>query len=376
MDVITRRRFIRFCASLYTASIFRDATATPVAPAFLKTSLGQEYANATAKAISPDGKRLCLEDWRESGYPLHVVETDSWRTIYRGRFKDRVLFASFFSDSRALYVEGPGGAGEHAFWWGVVDLADGRHIEGKQSEDFKLGGIRPISAAFDRQLLIFRYTQPYQTQTVELIELPSYREMAKTPYATEPREPRRHSFDVALSNDFGFGISADRNILAYSFDHTLVSRRTKDLQLLWTRQIEPGMYAHNVVVSAGGERVAAALTDNGFSYLQKMYCVAVYDGKNGNEVAKLPISGTDGIAISPDGKLVAAVERVYSKGKVSPTIHIHDLSTGEKLTTLTHDVIKSGRHQFLEAGCTVSFNSDGKYLITSGMVTNIWRLGE
>jgi hypothetical protein len=78
------------------------------------------------------------------------------------------------------------------------------------------------------------------------------------------------------------------------------------------------------------------------------YCVAVYDGKNGDEVAKLPISGTEGIALSPDGKLIAAVERVYSKGKALPTIHIHDVSTGEKLASLTHDVIKSGAHQFLD----------------------------
>jgi len=380
IDMLTRREFICLCASACVVSRYRDAIVALALPVSLKTSLAQEYAKATEYAVSPDGKMICLEDWGERRYPLRVVEIGSWRTIFKGRFRNRITFASFFSNNSALFVRGPGDRFEKAFWWDILNLADGQHLEHKQPQDVVMvGGTEQIAALSASRLLVFRYTsRPYLTQTVELIELPDYRELAKVPYATEPREPRRRELNIELSKDFGFGVSDDRSTLAYSFDHTLLSRRTKDLQLLWERKTGFATYAQKVAVSAHGDRIAAAFSDNSISHLQKEYCVVVYDGKDGKEVAKLPITGTDGIAISPDGKLVATVELVYGKGYASPTVHIHEVSTGNEVAKLTHDVIKSRRHQWLEseAGCRVRFTSDGKYLITSGMTTKVWKLGE
>ena len=185
----------------------------------------------------------------------------------------------------------------------------------------------------------------------------------------------RHSLasrDVAaailLSNDMGFGVSDDRKFLAYSFDHTLLCRRMSDLQIIWTRQLK--LFAPKVVVSASGSHVAAAFTD-----FKNEYNLAVYDGNTGKELTRLPVKGTDGIALSPDGKLVAVVERSIGKDHVAiPKINIYEVASGQQLASVTHDQISSGRRQFLESGCTVSFTSDGKYLITSGMLTKVWSL--
>ena len=220
--------------------------------------------------------------------------------------------------------------------------------------------------------------KPYRTETLALVEFPELREIAKVPYATQPREPQRRKGNFELSNDFGFGVSDNRKILAYSFDHILLCRRTEDLGVLWTRRVEPQLNAYKVVVSAGGSHVAAAIADGGFTPAeQHSSYIAVYEGKTGADVARLLRSGTEGIALSPDGKFIAVVAREHGdKGELVPTVYIHDVQSGQKLASVAHGRVKSGRRQFLEAGCTVAFTSDGKYLVTSGMGTKVWRFGD
>jgi len=367
--MISRRDIIRLCASLWAAPLIGSISLSSIVLPSLKAILAKEFPKSTVRAISPDGTRLCLEDWSERGYPLRVLETASWRTIYTGHFRCRSYFSSFFVDGQALFVAGPGGAGENATWWDVVDLASGEHLERRHPFHLHQGNDGLISTAFDRNLLVMQTNSSGVHETLALIEFASQQEILKVPYATQTREPRRRSGNLEPANDFGYGISDDRKILAYSFDHVLLCRRMSDFQILWTRQLESNLVALPVVVSASGRHVAATLTD-----FKNEYNLAVYDGKTGTELARFPIKGIDGVALSPDGKLVAIVERVYSKGKILPTIHIYDVSTGERLASLTHDTIKRGRHQFLEAGCAVNFTSDAKYLITSGMATRIWSL--
>jgi len=273
-------------------------------------------------------------------------------------------------------LEGPGARGEHSYWQAVVDLPSGERLERKHPLDSSQAE-RVRAATTGRTILITHYNSKLGiTETVALIEFPSLREIAEVPYATQPRDPQRRSGDLEISSDFGFGVSDDRKILAYSFDNVLLCRRIEDLNLLWTRQIEPQVYAWHVAVSGRGTHVAVAVSDRGFSYLQHKYYIGIYDGQTGEELARLPLSGTDGIALSPDGKLVAVVELALGRGgAVSPTVHIHGVLSGQRLASVVHDQIKSGRRQLLEAGCTVAFTADDKYLVTSGRATKVWKLG-
>ena len=135
-----------------------------------------------------------------------------------------------------------------------------------------------------------------------------------------------------------------------------------DLHILWTRQLK--LFAPKLVVSASGSHVAAAFTD-----FKNEYNIAVYDGKTGTELTRLPLKGIDGIALSPDGKLVAVVKRSIGKDRVAvPTINIYKYGIWATTGFSGHMTeLRGGRRQFLESGRTVSFTSDGKYMVTSGM---------
>jgi WD40 repeat protein len=384
MATFSRRDVVRWFGSVLTPLCVRGLSGSPAAPSSVKLSLAREFPKSSMRAVSPNGTNLCVEDWNERGYPLRVLEIGDWTAIYTGRFDSRALAVSFFSDGKTLLVQAMAsvagktcgvGKGNCAHDDIILDLRSGERTERVTPfGDLSTGDhYYPLA---DKILLVARFeAKPYQTQTLALTELPSRREIAKVPYATGPRKPRPIVSGIALSTEYGFAISDDRKTLVYSFDDVLVARNTEDLAVMWTQRIELDLKAYNVVVSAHGSHVAAAIADNTFPHLQHASYVAVYDGKDGSDVTRLPQNGTEGIALSPDGKFIAVVRgEAGTKGEVVPTVHIHELPSGRRLTSVVHDRIKSGRHQRLEAGCSVAFTSDGKYLITSGMATRVWRI--
>ncbi len=365
--MVSRRALLRSCAPLAALFSVRKLAAEPEAPS-LKLSLAQEFTHSRMVALSPDGTKLCLEDWQARGYPLRVVETDTWRTTYTDRFQSRVLDASFFPDSQALFLQLPPSAGAHENLETVVDVRTGERTEQMRPHDYfqESEAIYPVR---DRTLLVAHYgRKPYRLEWLAQVELPSYRERARVSL------PLQVSDSIPMG---GLTISADRGTAVHFFDNSVVCVRIEDLSVLWIRPVELGLRAFHLDVSANGSYVAAAISDNGFSNQQYEYYVVVYNGRTGGEVARLPISGTDGLALSPDGKLIAVIAlEAGRKGELLPTVHIHEVSSGRRLASIVHDYIKSGRRQFLEAGCGVVFTADGKYMVTSGMVTKVWEIGK
>ena len=185
---------------------------------------------------------------------------------------------------------------------------------------------------------------------------------------------------MTLNTEWGPVRSDRRTIVAYSFDNVLVCRRMDDLSVLWTKSVEPGLELLRIAVSADGARIAASVGDPLVEDLTRgwrQHYLGVYDGGTGEEVARLQIDGTDWIALSTDGGLIAVVSHERGeKGAVVPAAPIYETSSGRKVASVVHGPVKQGRHQRLEAGITVAFTSDGKYLITSGMATRGWSLGE
>jgi hypothetical protein len=352
----------------------RKLAAAAVASTDLKLTLVQEFAKSSVKAISPDGTKLCLEDWAV-GYPLRVVAIGTWQTIYTGRFKSRVGIVQFEGDNQTLFLEGPGAAFKNQYWQAVLDLHTGELTERMHPLD-STNSADYTYAAGNRTLLVAHceYKPFARIETLALVEFPDYREIAKAAYATQPREPKRFIGKWPIATDFDFKVSDDRSIFVYSFDHVLVCRRMEDLNVLWTRPIEQGVYAFRVFTSAHGNLVAAAVSDS-VSPQQHRYYISIYDGKTGSSVARLPFSGTEGVALSPDGKLIAVVAIEPGKeGKLLPTVYIHEVSSDLRLASVEHNPIKRGRRQFLEAHIDVLFTSDGQYLVTSGMATKVWKI--
>jgi hypothetical protein len=276
----------------------------------------------------------------------------------------------FFADSRTLFLGGVG-------WESVVDVQTGqRTATPRKAFDPKRGD--PTFPAGDRAFLVAHYeTPPYRTQTLALVEFPGYREIVKVSYATEARKPGPMMGATELSTEAQPKESDNRRILAYAFDNVLVCRRLEDLGLLWSRPFEPELEAYKLAVSADGSRIAAGVADRASGHPPRQYYIGVYDADTGDRAARLPLNGTEWVALSPNGKLIAVAGRESgTNGETLPTVHIHEVSSGARLASVTHDRIKRGRHQWLVAGCTIGFTSDGKYLVTSGMSTKVWTLGE
>jgi hypothetical protein len=142
------------------------------------------------------------------------------------------------------------------------------------------------AAVNDRNLLIsHNLFKPPITETLEIVEFASFREIMKVPYATQPRESGRRIGTHELSSDMGLGVSDDKKILVYSFDHVLLCRRMNVFKILWTRQLESKLFGFAVVVSASGSHFAAVLTD-----FKNEHNITVYDGKTGTELPRLPIN--------------------------------------------------------------------------------------
>src|ERR1039458_196623 len=99
---VSRRGLLRCWAAPIGATLIRRMAAAP-----LRVELAKEFPASTVRAVSPDGTKLCVEDWKESGYPIRVLEMGTWRVAYTGHFEARTYWADFFADSQTLMVGYP-----------------------------------------------------------------------------------------------------------------------------------------------------------------------------------------------------------------------------------------------------------------------------
>jgi hypothetical protein len=260
----------------------------------------------------------------------------------------------------------------------IFNLKTGEHNKLKRDliGDTYLSDIYPVNG---RNLLIRRPVESIRTQDLVLVELPSYKENKKVPYATQQREPPppTSEFWSRPSSEFGFEISNDRRILAYSFDYVLVCRRTKDLDVLWTKRINPPLRAYSISISPNGNYLAAILTNAIYKPMRKEYYIAVYDGNTGAEIARIPLADASDYTVSPNGRLLAFSESKYDKAKDEwvVNIQIYELPTCRKLISIQYDSIKNSSLSFLERGLSIDFTPDCRYMITCGNgITKIWEL--
>lgn len=317
--------------------------------------------------------RLSPEAFKSPNEPLWVVELGLWRTIYKGRFRNRVAAASFFSDGQAFFLETLPVANENnqiATQQAIVNLKTGEYTEKVPNIGNPFKETVHMFATLDRVLLAVRYeVDPYQGESLYQVEVPNYHAIKRVPYATTDR--------ITPLTQTPLCFSSDRSTVAYSFDNIIVCRLTGDLKVSWTKQINSRLKVHRLAISADGLYLAAAIADNAEAFKQLEYYVLIYDGKTGRTVTRLPISGTDGIALSPDGKTIAAGKVVYGKnGDASPTVYLYDIASGHMICTQVHDTFKNGQDQWLVSSFGIhgiQFSSDGQYLITSGKRTKVWR---
>jgi hypothetical protein len=296
------------------------------------------------------------------------MEVGTWRTIYGGRFRGPVNWVSFFADGEALFLQTDSYPTRQLV---TVDLRTGLGTE--RMDTVTVDRVHLMYATSDRTVLMVDYDgKAYRTEALVQLELPDYHERARVAYATQERR--------AKSTETDRYFSADRKTVAYSFDDIVVCRRTEDLGILWTRRLDPSLEgAKRLAISADGSAVAVAVADTALPYQQ--YYTAIYNGRSGAELTRIPVCGAYGMGMSPDGNLLAVGARAPgTHGNLALLVHIYDVRSSLLVASLTHDDVPRARGQFLYSFFNIhgiEFTSDGKYLITSGGVrTKVWRLGE
>jgi hypothetical protein len=356
----------------------------------IQVKLVHEFRNAYLLAVSPDGKRVCMYftkhprdtftfrggRWKHDNSPdnpdeiLRVLEIGTWKAIDSVRLRYKTVSASFFAGSEALYAE-------------TMAIPDDRYRtsqriiinlhDGSMKEVMRPEPSAHCSALSDRTLLGVVGTG--ETEALILTTFPDFREVTRAPCAVSGHR-------AAFSGGSNLALSADRKMAAYGVDRSIVCRRTRDLSVVWTSQIEPDypLGARCISISADGNRIAAAIIDTAFVEDQRKYYVGVYDGKDGSLLAKLPINGFAGLAISPGGKFLAVGERIEAKADpqdVQLLVSLFEIASGKQVARFVHDHFHIGRGEWVNShfGTNgIQFTGDGKYLVTSSIHAKVWEL--
>ncbi len=357
-------------------------------------TLVREFQDTSLIAVSPDGSKLCLyftkhplmtftirgdsrtsEGGSVQGEVLNVVETKAWKPIYTSHhLRSRFVTGSFFSDSEVLYLEtvvlSSSSKDTQQFLVNVRTGQSNEHIRHLGPSDGYIGYI-----ALNDQTLLGMQSAPNEADVAALIlaELPDFRETARVPYSVPAAVMSKSLYQGAYPV-----VSADRKTLVHADGHFLVFRRTEDLGVVWTRSIEPELFGiRRLSITPGGDRVAAAVLDFQVQDRQPRHYIGVYDGHDGATLARLSLDGTEGLAISPDGKLVALGSKISGPRNIDLAVGIYEVASGRKVATVLHDSVAPGRYQRLVANFDViQFTPDGRYLVTSGNNhVKIWELG-
>jgi hypothetical protein len=365
MPATTRREVIRRGLALVGPLV--TAANSLVGDGGFRPRSVREYPRSTMLAVSPDGRQMCLEDWSVSGRPIRVVELAEGRTLFTGRFKSRVLQASYVPGGRALSLRFPGWRDEVPPTETVIDLQAGTRLERRRPVvDLRAEISQDITVSDD--LLLFAHYQRStgRMDSLSLLEFPNYRVRKRVEFGAEAVHAAPDPF-LWIRGDCGAFVCVVGNVLEY--------RRTRDLELLWRRPIPVGQNVARAYLAAGGGTVAAAIRGTRSEAIDSSARVLVLDAASGERLTELPLDGSRGLVVSPDDRWLAitAAERA-EKGALAAFVNIYDVRSGLKLATLEHGRTPRGSRQFLLSGCSVECTSDGKYVVTSGISTKVWKL--
>ncbi len=368
----------------------QEPAQVPAVAGHVGIELLRDLASASLLDLSSDGSKACLCCSQQplSSYSfdagvgsyrrtvatdvaLSVVDIGGGKEAFRSELPARPITGTFFGDGQRLYVEAPLANGRSVRRM-TIDLVSGELIERTGLSSSNEHSREYVALTEDLLLGVEILQNPYLIETLLRAHFPDLAEISRTPYSVSPtRGPG--------NRDTGLFVSADRGTAAYGVSNYLVVRRTDDLSVLWSSSVDPTFFGvRRISLTPYGRWVGAAVVDTTAAEFQRKYYIAVFEGKSGREVRRLSVNGSEGIALSPDGSLLAVGTRVLLDRDIHLGVKIYNVQSGEIAAGCEHDRVPPGRYQNLLASFDqggIQFTPDGGRLVTSGNNhVRIWNL--
>lgn len=173
--------------------------------------------------------------------------------------------------------------------------------------------------------------------------------------------------------------SLNRQIMAYGIGYSVVLRQVVDLSVRWIHDFgSKSWLVSDVGLSFDGAMLAVHLIDSNFNHTNRRSKVLIVEGATGKVVHEFPVDGSSAFGMSADGSVIAVGAR-HSTRTLGEGYHLsviaYSTGTGEKLATLHHDRVMRSESVMATyfQNDSIRFTADGKYLITTGRKTKVWK---
>jgi len=370
--VATRREFVSLSLGTGAALTLRAQTGREQKSKAVKSlRLAKVFENTYLVAASPDGRKIAIT--RNHGNPrsesLAVIDLDTWKELGSIGLLAPSASVSFFGSGESLYAETVPTEESHFARVERIVLNLTNWSIDRCTPHESADRVVVYQALKTNTLAGAELTRGKGMTGLVVASLPNYEETVRVPFSiSDSVEPNYRHSNIAISTN------ADH--LAYGSARSIICRRISDLGLVWTREVEQEMFGVRYAsITPDGRRVAVAVMDTMFVADQRNFYVGVFDAQTGSPIARLHLNGTDCMALSPDGKLIAVENRRTPTPRVSqPVIEIYDIDSGLQIAEVIHDSHLATARDFGFDQVRADFSADGKYLITSTTHTKVWAL--
>ncbi len=386
---IQRRRFLAVCAAAaLNARVAGQGSAQSTGRHFKLVKL---FKNALYKAMSPDSRKLCIlhterpigkftlsisrkaravKHEESSNSELKVFSMDFGTEMYSTRLTGFSGEFSFFLDGSAIY--------------GSTSTVTLPIKDTEVRIDLRSGALQSLQEEYTHH----RHAYFHALSDDLLIGI---NELGLFKVAWPDLKVPLHPPVPPGSAGSSFELSADGRALVHIQGQSLVYRRVDDLAVVWTREIDPRidlaeqwrsnpLSPHTALaacaISADGSRVALAPWGGGEDGRPERFYLEILNGRNGSPIVRLALRPYEGIALSPDGRLLA-IGRLddSTPGALRPTVSIYAIPSAERAAVIVHDHVSPEHRLNASLSRGLEFTPDGKYLITSANNNvKIWQM--